>query len=539
MNSSNLTIGRGWTVVASDGKRVGDVTEVHPHYLLVSRGVILVRDIYLPLGTVDRTEANRVILTVTYDTLKRMDLSHEPAPVAVEEPTAPLHDPAPTEYSGESLYQGDAVVAGEPVPYEDPWQSDESVSYDEMPTYNRPTPNGLVEVESGLNLGFQDLSYGPSVVLLQGWPFDDTIWEPLPGILANDHRVVSYDPRGVGRSDRPWDYYSVEIMTNDLHRLMVEQSLLDVTLVAWSSAALLALRYAEEHPGRVARLVLLAPLIPIWLADPSLEGQLGNQSELDGETQERWAAALLADRPAQHERLIDRLTDAPLSGPKRNWLWQRLMEGAPHAQIKTWETLRSYDPGAVLPGVKAPVTIISGEQDRLSSPALAAHLAALLPRAQTVVLGECGHATFLDQRETVVQMIRDLTGAAETARAMEEPYAVADEPWADTIEADAEGTSESTIVKEGETNTPMIGTQHPMASAEAGPELPPSASGTQERVVPADACSARQAAVSGSQEPVALPAAGEEPAAPSATDRKLPVAVERDLAEVRDGAMPT
>ena len=152
MNSSNLTIGRGWTVVASDGKRVGDVTEVHPHYLLVSRGVILVRDIYLPLGTVDRTEANRVILTVTYDTLKRMDLSHEPAPVAVEEPTAPLHDPAPTEYSGESLYQGDAVVAGEPVPYEDPWQSDESVSYDEMPTYNRPTPNGLVEVESGLNL---------------------------------------------------------------------------------------------------------------------------------------------------------------------------------------------------------------------------------------------------------------------------------------------------------------------------------------------------------------------------------------------------
>ena len=509
MDSSNLTIGRGWAVVASDGKRVGDVTEVHPHYLLVSRGVILVRDIYLPLGTVDRTEVNRVILTVTYDTLKRMDLSHEPPPVAVEEPTLPLHDPAPTDYSGESLYQGDAVVAGEPVPYEDPWQNGESVSYDEMPTYNRPTPNGLVEVESGLNLGFQDLSYGPSVVLLQGWPFDDTVWEPLPGILATDHRVVSYDPRGVGRSDRPWDYYSVEIMANDLHRLMVEQSLLDVTLVAWSSAALVALRYAEEHPGRVARLVLLAPLIPRWLSDPALEEQLGKQSELDGATQDHWAAALLADRPAQHERLIDRLTDTPLSGPKRHWLWQRLMDGAPHAQIKTWEAFRNYDPASTLPGVKAPVTIISGEQDRLSSPALAAHLASLLSRAQTVVLSECGHAAFLDQRETVVRMIRDLTGAAETARAMEEALAEVDVPWADASEEGIEGTAEAAAFGEDEAIAHVSGQPEPALSADSVAESPTAAPTAREPVMP--------------------PANGEERTA----------AAGRDPVEIRGGATPT
>src|SRR6266571_4413118 len=41
-------IGRGWTVYTEDGKRLGDVVEVHPHYLLVSRGLLIVRDVYVP-----------------------------------------------------------------------------------------------------------------------------------------------------------------------------------------------------------------------------------------------------------------------------------------------------------------------------------------------------------------------------------------------------------------------------------------------------------------------------------------------------------
>ena len=495
MNSSNLTIGRGWSVVSSDGKRVGDVTEVHPHYLLVSRGVILVKDIYLPLGTVDRTETNRVILTVTYDTLKRMDLSHEPPPVAIEEPTLPLHDPAPADYTSDSLYQGDATVAGEPVPYTDPWQSGESVSYDEMPTYNRPTPNGLVEVESGLNLGFQDLSYGPSVVLLQGWPFDDTVWEPLPGILAADHRIVSYDPRGVGRSDRPWDYYSVEIMANDLHRLMVEQSLLrcDTGRLVERRAGGPALRRRAPRTGGPAGAA--RPADPA-LADRSGAGRGARQPERAGRRDPGTLGGGTAGRSSRSARAADRSAHRRTAQRPEAPLAVAAADGRcparPGQDLGGPAQLR---PGIDAPSeVKAPVTIISGEQDRLSPPALAAHLASLLPRAQTVVLGECGHAAFLDQRETVVRMIRDLTGAAETARAMEEALAEADVPWADAIEAGAEGTAELAIPEEGETNAPTAtpGLQNPApSSADAGTDRQASVPKSPEIVAAADANSAR------------------------------------------------
>lgn len=411
MNERNLAIGRGWGVFSSDGKRIGDVTEVHSHYLLVSKGLILVRDIYLPLGTVERAEDRRVVLGITGDTLRRMDLSRVPPPLPVEE-SAPLQDPPAARGDGETDgiqdgSEGNLVTSWEGS---ESWEPDAIPTYEEMPSYSKPQPNGLVEVEPSVNLAYQDCGYGPAVLLVPGWPFDSGIWEPLPSVLAEHHRVVTFDPRGTGGSDRPWDFYSVEGLANDLHRLVVEQSLLDITLVAWSTGALVALLYAQQHGARVTRLVLLDPLVPRWLAGAAGESVPEFPSELDAETQSLWAADVGENRPALHDRLVDRLTNAPLSGPRRQWLWHRLMLGAQHAQQKTWDAIRDFDPRDILPQIAAPVTIIDGAEDRLGGPRLGAYLTGQLPRAQQVVLDGCGHASFLDQRRAIVDAIVDLTG---------------------------------------------------------------------------------------------------------------------------------
>lgn len=425
--SNDSGIGRGWAVVTADGKRVGDVVEVHPHYLLVSRGLFMVRDMYLPLGAVDRTEGNTVILSVTYESFRRMNLSHVPPVPEPAEAPEPLHDPAPIDYGVQPTYDASTPAADEtPSAYAETWDAtaaEQSYEFDELPSYAKPQPNGLVEVEPSVNLAFQDLGYGQAVLLAPGWPFDSAVWEPLPALLAQDYRIVTYDPRGTGDSDRPWDFYSVETLSQDLHRLIIEQSLHDVTIVAWSSAALVALLYARDHPRRVARILLLNPLIPAWLADEALMAELGVQAELDASTQARWADDLLADRPLQHERLLDHLTRAPLSPPRQRWLWQRLMLGAPHAQAKTWEEVRTYDPRHALEDIQAPVTIISGDRDRLAPAGLGAHLATVLPRAQHLIIEQCGHASFIEQRQAVIKAIADLLRADEPDEVAETPEA--------------------------------------------------------------------------------------------------------------------
>ncbi|HEY8287261.1 MAG TPA: alpha/beta fold hydrolase [Chloroflexota bacterium] len=401
-----MAISRGWPVITADGKRVGDVTEVHGHYLLVSQGILFVRDRYLPLGSVDRVENERVILTVTDAVLRKMDLSNVPSPPVLEPTTQAMSDPMAAG-AIDPGYTSDpyAVDAGN---YTSGYQDDAVTDYMETPSYTRAQPNGLVEIEHGLNLAYAEFGYGQTMVLVPGWPFDSAVWEPLPTILGEDYRVVTYDHRGTGKSDAPWDYYSVDAMAGDLHRLLVEQALFDVTLVAWSSGTTVALAYANSYPKRVTRLVLLAPVIPQWLGDPESGGWLGEAPALDAPTQERWAAEILEDRPAFLRQVVDQLAGPGLSEPRRQWLWQRLLLGGHHAHVKTWEALRTYDPSDFLEGIQAPVTILSAADDRLSPPALGARLAELLPHADHRIQEDGSHALFLDQREAVIALLREL-----------------------------------------------------------------------------------------------------------------------------------
>ncbi|MGH2344800.1 MAG: alpha/beta fold hydrolase, partial [Chloroflexota bacterium] len=414
--TNTMAIGRGWAVITSDGKRVGDVIEVHDHYLLVSRGVIFVRDRYLPLGTVDRVEEKRVILTVTEDMFRKMDLSHIPPPPIVEPSTEPLAQPMPvTDVDPTYMPQPYEADAGN---YSTGWQSDAGADYDETPSYTPAQPNGLIQIEHGLNLAYTEIGYGQPIVLVPGWPFDSAVWEPLPTVLAEDYRVVTYDPRGTGKSDAPWDYYSVDAMAGDLHRLIVEQALYEVTLVAWSTGAVVALAYARTFPKRISRLVLVAPVVLRWpeppeagdvaeesseepsladepaersakepspadepaqefpeepspmaeadevLRDEEWEGedpitrQSGEPSILDESIQESWATQLLEDRPALFRLLVEELAGPELSEPHRHWLWERLMLGGHHAHIKTWEAIRTYDLTDSCTDVRTPVTIV-------------------------------------------------------------------------------------------------------------------------------------------------------------------------------------
>ncbi len=106
----------------------------------------------------------------------------------------------------------------------------------------------------------------PPVVMLHGllvgslaaWYFG------AAGRLARGGRVLLYDLRGHGRSARAPSGYGSESMAGDLEALLDGQ-LGDgpVTLVGHSWGALVALRFALRHPGRVARLALVeAPLPP-------------------------------------------------------------------------------------------------------------------------------------------------------------------------------------------------------------------------------------------------------------------------------------
>ena len=107
---------------------------------------------------------------------------------------------------------------------------------------------------------------GWPVVLIHGWPLSAQAWQPQVSVLhAAGYRVVAYDRRGFGRSDKPESSYSYDVLADDLERVMDQCELQDVTLVGFSMGGGEVARYITRHGESRLRSVVFAAAVPPYL----------------------------------------------------------------------------------------------------------------------------------------------------------------------------------------------------------------------------------------------------------------------------------
>jgi pimeloyl-ACP methyl ester carboxylesterase len=104
---------------------------------------------------------------------------------------------------------------------------------------------------------------GRPVVLIHGWPLSAEAWAlQVPVLQAAGYRVVSYDRRGFGRSDKPESSYSYDVLADDLERVMDDCGLQDVTLVGFSMGGGEVARYIARHGESRLHSVVFAAAVP-------------------------------------------------------------------------------------------------------------------------------------------------------------------------------------------------------------------------------------------------------------------------------------
>ena len=77
MNPGNIQ--HGWNVYGSDEEKIGDVSEVGSNYIVVSKGWLFTRDIYIPMAAVVSVQEDSVFLNVTKDQVESMGWDQPPA----------------------------------------------------------------------------------------------------------------------------------------------------------------------------------------------------------------------------------------------------------------------------------------------------------------------------------------------------------------------------------------------------------------------------------------------------------------------------
>ncbi|RYZ68317.1 MAG: alpha/beta hydrolase, partial [Proteobacteria bacterium] len=123
------------------------------------------------------------------------------------------------------------------------------------------------ENSAPIQLYYEDYGSGDPVVLIHGWPLSSASWEKqVPVLLSAGHRVVTYDRRGFGKSDKPSTGYDADTLASDLDTLMSQLDLHDATLVGFSMGGVEVARYLGKFSsGRVKRAVLVSAVTPYLL----------------------------------------------------------------------------------------------------------------------------------------------------------------------------------------------------------------------------------------------------------------------------------
>ena len=128
----------------------------------------------------------------------------------------------------------------------------------------QPVSDGYVE-RDGVKLYYEVYGAGePTVLLLPTWSIvHSRHWKMQIPYLARHCRVVTFDGRGNGRSDRPGSGYDEREFASDALAVMDATGTERAVLVSLSLGAQRGLLLAAEHPERVDSAVFICPAVPL------------------------------------------------------------------------------------------------------------------------------------------------------------------------------------------------------------------------------------------------------------------------------------
>lgn len=207
---------------------------------------------------------------------------------------------------------------------------------------------------------------GRPVVLIHGWPLSAQAWEPQVAALRGaGYRVVAYDRRGFGRSDKPESGYSYDSLADDLQRVMEECDLHDVTLVGFSMGGGEVARYIGRHgESRLHSVVFAAAVTPCLMQSAD-----NPEGPLTPEKAQEKRNALEQDREAFFDQFTVDFFSANgvqnVTESERNEALALCRQSAPHAALACRDSFSTDDFRDDLKKVTVPTLVIHGDADAI------------------------------------------------------------------------------------------------------------------------------------------------------------------------------
>ena len=265
-----------------------------------------------------------------------------------------------------------------------------------------------------LSIAYQVAGSGPDVVFVPGsLSHVELGWEtpPMAAIfrrLSGFARMITFDKRGTGLSDRRAELPTLEERMDDVRAVMDAADCKKAAVVGISEGGPMALLFAATYPERVTALVLWATFARMAWAPDYAEGVDAQEAEqFCDQVEESWGHGRVWPMIAIHDAPDDEATRRHLAHFERNSATPAMAGAANRFSLH-------IDARHALSAISAPTLVVHRSGDPLVNVAHARYLAANIPGSRLAEFPGDFHESGIGKDEDILDEIEEfLTGTRQ------------------------------------------------------------------------------------------------------------------------------
>lgn len=249
---------------------------------------------------------------------------------------------------------------------------------------------------SGVKIYWEERGEGDPLLLIMGLGYTMDMWYRTAPVLSQHYRTISFDNRGVGRSDVPPGPYPIAAMAADAAAVMDAAGAARAHVFGISMGGMIAQEFALQYPRRTRSLILGCTSHggpKSVIADAEVIATVMARATMSDEEGIHAMIPFIYDPSTPRERIEEDLEIRRRTLPTAAGYFAQVQG------IFTYESLSR------LSRIQTPTLVIHGESDRLIPPENGRRLARLIAGARLVMIPNASHIFPTDQPDATNQAI--------------------------------------------------------------------------------------------------------------------------------------